>query len=324
MKIWKEVSELRKHGLPKNKNYFFLIAGLVWIALFPASLFGQYQGKIEGVVLDSAGNPLEKAEVIIVSQMSTSINYRLTTDKQGHFVQIGLRPGFYLVEVRKGGFSSKSFEVKVSIAEVTKIEVRLEKAQEMIEKNLSEADRLFLQGNKFYSEQKYAEAVAAYQEALKLNPQQWAYYFNLGLSYKKMGQKEEALKAFRQAQSLNPESFSANKELGESLAKEGNFEEARHYYEKAVLINPEDMDAFYNLGICWLNLGELEKAVEAFEKVLQLNKDYAEAYYQLGTIFISLNRVNEAIASLETFLKLAPADDPRVETARQLLSYLKK
>jgi tetratricopeptide (TPR) repeat protein len=316
------VRELRKQI--QNKNYFFLVALLIWLALFPASLFGQYQGKIEGVVLDSAGNPLEKAEVIIVSQMSTSINYRLTTDKQGHFVQIGLRPGFYLVEVRKGGFGSKSFEVKVSIAEATKVEVRLEKAQEMAEKNLSEADRLFLQGNKFYSEQKYAEAVAAYQEALKLNPQQWAYYFNLGLSYKKMGQKEEALKAFRQAQSLNPESFSANKELGESLAKEGNFEEAHHYYEKAVLINPEDADAFYNLGICWLNLGELEKAVEAFEKVLQLNKDYAEAYYQLGTVFISLNRINEAIASLETFLKLAQAGDPRIETARQLLSYLKK
>lgn len=302
----------------------FLMWGIICLGIFPLSLLGQYQGKIEGVVLDSAGNPLEKVEVIIVSQLSTSINYRLMTDKQGHFVQIGLRPGFYLVEVRKAGFEPKSFEVKVSIAETTKIEVKLEKAQEIVELNLSEADRLFLEGNKFYAEQKYSEAISKYKEAIKINPQQWAYHFNLGLAYKKMSQDDQALSAFRQAHALNPESFSANKELGESLAKIGHFDEARVYYEKATVLNPEDVDTLYNLGICLINLGEPEKALLYFEKATSINKDYADAYYQLGTIYISLNQVPEAINNLETFIKLASPTDPKIEIAKQLLSYLKK
>lgn len=316
----------KKETFKKNKNLILFWAGIIiiWSSFFPGSLPGQYQGRIEGVVLDSAGNPLEKVEVIIVSQMSTSINYRLMTDKQGHFVQIGLRPGFYLVDVRKTGFNSKSFEVKVSIAETTKIEVRLEKAQELAELNLSEADRLFLEGNKFYAEQKYTEAVSRYMDAIKINPRQWAYHFNLGLAYKKMNEQDQALQAFRQAQALNPESFSANKELGENLARLGNFDEARYYFEKATVLNPEDVDTLYNLGVCLINLGEPEKALPYFEQVISFKKNYADAYYQLGTIYISLNRVPEAIDSLETFLKLASPDDPKIETAKQLVSYLKK
>lgn len=316
--------ENKKELAMKNMKLAFLIWGITCLSFFPVFLSAQYQGKIEGVVLDSAGNPLEKVEVIIVSQMSTSINYRLMTDKLGHFVQIGLRPGFYLVEIRKTGFNSKSLEVKVSIAETKRIEVRLEKAQEIVELNLSEADRLFLEGNKHYAEQKYSEAISKYKEAININPQQWAYHFNLGLAYKKMSQHDQALLAFRQAQTLNPESFSANKELGESLARIGHFDEARVYYEKATLLNPEDIDTLYNLGICLINLGEPEKALSYFERATSLNKDYADAYYQLGTIYISLNRIPEAINNLETFIKLASPNDPKIDIAKQLLSYLKK
>lgn len=307
----------------KSLKGVIILSLFVW-ALSIAILEAQYQGKIEGRIFDQAGNPIDRAEVIIVSQWSTSINYRLLTDKNGHFVQIGLRPGFYIIEVRKEGFLSKSFEVKVSIAEVTKLEIRLDKAQEVIERNLSEADRYFLQGNKFYADQKYAEAISSFQEAIKLNPRQWAYYFNLGLAYKKLRQEEASLQAFRQAYELNSESFSVNKELGEALARQGNFSEAKNYYEKAVAINAEDVDTLYNLGICLLNLGESDKALTYFEKILKLNPQYVDAYYQLGTIYIGLNRVDEAINCLETFLKLASPNDSRIETAKQLLSYLKK
>ncbi len=267
---------------------------------------------------------MDKAEVTIISQWSASVTYQLRTDNQGRFTQVGLRPGYFIVQVRKQGFMPRSFEVKVSIAEATKIEVKLEKSQEVAERDLSVADKLFLQGNKFYAEKKYIEAAAAYEEAIKLSPSQWGYYFNLGLTYKKMQREEEALKAFQKAQSRNPESFSANKELGESFARREEFDQARVYYEKAVSLSPDDADANYNLGVCWLNLGEREKALAHFKKTVELQKDYVDAYFQLGTIYIGLNQAAEAVANLETFLKLAPLSDPRVETARQLLNVLKK
>ncbi len=309
--------------MAKKAIFFFGVISLLWLAeVGPAR--AQYQGKIEGVVVDAAGNPVDRAEITIISQWSTAVTYHLQTDSHGRFAQIGLRPGYFIIQVRKQGFMPRSFEVKVSLAETTKIEVKLEKSQEVAERNLSNADKLFLQGNKLYAEKKYEEAAAAYEEAIKLSPAQWGYYFNLGLAYKKIQKETEALQAFIKAQELNPESFSANKELGEALARQGDFGQARVYYEKAVALSPDDPDANYNLGVCWLNLSEPEKALTYFQKAVEANKDYVDAYYQMGTVLISLNRPQEAIVSLETFIKLAASSDSRLETAKQLLAYLKK
>lgn len=302
---------------------FLGIIALICLAMI-MPVGAQYQGKVEGVVIDAAGNPINKAEVTIISQWSTVVTYHLQTDSHGRFAQIGLRPGYFIIQIRKQGFMPRSLEVKVSVAETTRVEVKLEKSQEVAERNLSSADKLFLQANKLYAEKKYEEAAAAYEEAIKLSPAQWGYYFNLGLAYKKMQKENEAFKAFAKAQELNPDSFSANKELGESLARQGDFNQARLYYEKAVALSPDDPDANYNLGVCWLNLSEPEKALTYFQKAVQANKDYVDAYYQMGTVLISLNRLQEAVVSLETFIKLAASTDPRVETAKQLLAYLKK
>jgi tetratricopeptide (TPR) repeat protein len=281
------------------------------------------QEKIEGVVIDKSGKPIEKAMVMIISQRSSSLIFGLETNKEGKFSQIGLPPGYYQVDLRKTGYLPQSREVRVSVSKETKIEIALESGPESSEQGISEADKSFLRGLKLYGEKKYEEAAAAYEEAIKLGQIKWGYYLKLGLSYKKMGKKEEAKAAFQKAVELNPESYSAHKELGEVLADTDRFEEAKKYYEKAAEISPDDPDASFNLGICLLNTMEREAALRAFRKTIQLKPDYGEAYYHIGTLYISQNRVKEAVESLEQFLKLAPESE-NTATAKQLLEYLKK
>ncbi|MDH7513322.1 MAG: tetratricopeptide repeat protein [Clostridiales bacterium] len=283
----------------------------------------QYQGRVEGIAVDPEGNPLEKVEVTIISQKVPTARFELTTDKHGRFVQIGLFPGYYQVNFKKTGFAPQSVEVKVSIAEATKIEVKLEPAEAAAALAYSEADKLFLKGNKLYAESKFAEAAAAYEEAIQLNPAQWAYQMNLGLALKKMERTEEARAAFAKALELNPASFSAAKEMAEGLARAGNFEEAKKYFKKAVELSPDDPDAFYNLGVSLVNTGESEAALDAFLKCVQINPDYADAYFQIGTLFVGQNKVKEALENLERFLELAPNHE-KAAVARQLVEFLKK
>jgi Flp pilus assembly protein TadD len=297
-------------------------AAIGFVLALPA-VWAQTQGRIEGRVLDAAGQPLEKAAVSIVSQKSSSIHYELTTDKQGRFFQVGLPPGNYMVIGKKDGFAPGAQEVHVSIAATTSVDISLKTVEAAIEKSLSQADTLFLKGNKLYAEQKYAEAAAAYEEAIKLDLENWRYFLNLGLARKKMNQAEEGLAAFRKAVELNPESYSANKETGEALAKAGQFAEAKPFYEKAATLSPDDPDAQYNLGVCLVNVGESEAALSRFGKTVELKPDYADAYYQMGTILIAQNKVTEARASLEKFLALAP-DHEKAGIAKQLLEFLKK
>ena len=295
----------------------------LFVLLAAVAAWPQFQGRVNGRVLDPDGNAVDKAEVTIVSQKSSAVRYDLKTDKDGRFVQIGLMPGYYILTVKKPGFVPASNEIHVGVAGEEKIEIGLKSAAAEAEKSYSAADKAFLKGNKLYAEQKYDEAAAAYAEAIGLNADNWGYHLNLGLALKKQGHSEEALAAFRKAVELNPESYSANKETGEALAKADQFAEARPFYEKASGLSPEDPDAPYNLGVCLVNLGESESALPLFEKTVELKPDYADAYYQMGTILVGQNRVAEATASLEKFVSLAP-DHAQAPIAKQLLEFLKK
>jgi|WetSurMetagenome_2_1015567.scaffolds.fasta_scaffold121135_2 tetratricopeptide (TPR) repeat protein len=299
-----------------------ILAGWLIVTCIAPGL-AQVKGKLSGVVMDAQGNPVEKATVTIVSSRRVTEAYELTTSKEGHFVQVGLQPGYFQVTVKKTGYAPKVLEAKVSMDAETKLDFKLETADAVAQRSLSEADKLFLQGNKLYSDQKYAEAAGAYEEAVKLSQTNWGYYLNLGLSYKKLEKRPEALAAFRKAVEISPESYSATKELGEALGKDGNFAEAKTYYQKAVDLSPDDPDAHYNLGACLTNTGEQDAALAHFQKVAELKPDYADAYYQIGTIYIGLNKVPEAVQSLERFLELAPNHE-KAQLARQLLQYLKK
>ena len=300
------------------------LVGLMAVYFFVAlSVTASIQGRIDGVVLDKAGKPLSDVRVMITALKSAAIHFEVKTDQDGKFTQIGIQPDYYRVEFKREGYLTQSQEVRVRIQEATKLAITLEKAEEAVTKTLSEADGQFFKGNRFFAENKYKEAAAAFESAISLNPRQWSYYLNLGLAYKKLDDKEKAKEAFSKARELNPDSYSTNKELAESLAKEGDFEEAKVYYRRATEISPDDPDAFYNLGACLLNTGDTEAAQQAFLKTIELKNDYADAYFQLGTLYIGQNKVQEATESLEKFLQLAP-DHEKAGLARQLLDYLKK
>lgn len=292
-------------------------------AALACSLGASITGRVEGVVADDAGTPLEKVVISIVPQLTSALKFEIFTDQAGKFAQVGIQPGYYMISFKKEGFMPVSQEVHVAIQESTKLAVKLQKAQPVMERAVSESDKLFLKGNALYQDKKYEEALTAYQEAIVKTDTQWGYYLNLGLTYKKLEKKDEAKAAFAKAMELNPDSYSANKEYGETLAKDGLFEEAKKYYQKAADLSPQDPDALYSLGACLFNLHETEAALAAFQKCIALKADYADAYYQIGTLFINLNKKAEAIASLEKFLELAPAHE-KAALAQQLVDYLKK
>jgi tetratricopeptide (TPR) repeat protein len=299
------------------------ILALLVLALLGPGAWAQTQGRLKGRITTPDGLAVDRAEVSIVSQRTASIQYDVRTDKDGRFVQIGLTPGYYRVSVKKDGFAPAAKEIRISIAEETICDLTLKPVDLGTQRALSKADQVFLKGNKLYAEQKFAEAADSYTEAIGLDPSNWAFYLNLGLSLKKAGKPDEALTAFRKAVEINPESASANKETGEALAKARQFAEAKPFYEKAAALAPDDPDAQYNLGVCLVNLGEPDAALALFQKTVTLKPDYADGFYQMASILISQNKVPEAREALEKFLALAPNHE-KAAIARQLLDYLKK
>ncbi len=300
------------------------ITAIAAVLLFAASaLSADVRGKLEGFVLDAEKNPIPKVKVSIISLKSSVKHFSVSTNEKGKFTQIGIWPGYYQVNLKKEGYQPLSTEVKVDIAESTKLQLTLKKVEKAVEQTLSQADKFFVRGNKLYAEQKYDQAAAAFENAVKQNAENWGYYFNLGLAYKKMKNPEKGLAAFRKAAALNPASYSCNKEMGEVLAQSEKYEEALPFYKKAMDKGSGDPDIFYNYGVVLINLGRSDEAIKAFEKTVEIKEDYAEAFFQLGTLYVGKNRVEDAIRSFERFLSLAP-DHAKAPLAKQLLDYLKK
>lgn len=303
----------------KKLNIFILI--VFFLSLVPTT--AQYQGKIEGVVKNIEGTPLKGVEIDLIYTKSSSRYFELETDSEGKFTQVGLYPGFYQLNIKHPGYAPLSREVRIRIAETTELEIILEKTDKVLERALSDADSHFMKGYKLYDQQKYEEAVSEYKQAIEKNPDQWGYYFNLGLAYKKMKNLDAAIEAFKTAVELNPDGISSVKELGESLALAGRFEEARPCFDKAAEAVSDDPVFFYNYGSILNSMGEPQKALDAYKQAVAIQEDYADAYYQMGTLYISLNEKEEAIKSLEKFLELAP-DHEQAPVARQLIDYLRR
>ena len=59
-------------------------------------------------------------------------------------------------------------------------------------------------GNMHFNEERYEEAIEAYQKVIELDPEQVAAYNNLGNTYAKQEKYEEAIKVYQTAIELNP------------------------------------------------------------------------------------------------------------------------
>ncbi|MCP2520656.1 tetratricopeptide repeat protein [Candidatus Aminicenantes bacterium AC-708-M15] len=291
-------------------------------------LLASIHGKILGKVTDKKGNPLKDVKVKIISTKTLSVHFEVKTDKKGNYMQVGIYPGYYIIQFEKKGYLTVTKEVKVSIGESTRVNVKMESADEYVSKKLSPANKAFLEGNKYFNQNKFDEAIEKYKRAIELGAGQenylFLYYFNLGLAYKKINKIQEAINSFLKCVELNPESYSSYKNLGELFAKNNDYEKAKFYFEKAIELSPEDPVALYNLSVSYINTGQSNKAWEILQKVISLDPDFEDAYYYLGTLSISRNEKEKAISYLEKFLELASEDNPNTKIANQLLNYLKK
>lgn len=113
--------------------------------------------------------------------------------------------------------------------------------------NLSIA--LMARGDALVRENREVEAIAAYQESLRLNPNNTVLRLATGSLLVKAGRFEEAIGEFRAAVALVPDSAEAHNNLGGALAATGRTDEAIAEFEHALRLNPKLVSARRNLEL---------------------------------------------------------------------------
>lgn len=164
----------------------------------------------------------------------------------------------------------------------------------------------FAEGNAYYNEQKFAEAIVAYTRAIELNPYYADAYSNRGTAKDNLGQYKEAIADYDEAIRLQPDYAIAYSNRGYSKDRLGFHEEALKDIDEAIRLNPDYTDAYNNRGAVKDNLEQYEDAIKDFDTAIRLTPDYALAYANRVIAYLSLGKIKlaqENFSIMIVFLK---------------------
>ncbi|HEX3729332.1 MAG TPA: tetratricopeptide repeat protein [Opitutaceae bacterium] len=127
-----------------------------------------------------------------------------------------------------------------------------------------------------------------------------------GRELRGQGRAEEAIAAFREALALEPNLAEAHHQLGNALKALRRYAEAVPCLRSAALLAPENAAVWLNLGVACLELGWAEEAVARFRRAVELEPFRPDARNVLGHALLVQGRCAEARRQLEEALRLRP------------------
>ena len=131
---------------------------------------------------------------------------------------------------------------------------------------------------------------------------------NLGVLYRSLDRNQEALKAYRDALRVDPECVIARNNLGYLLLIEGRVPEAIVELQTTIRQDPALYQAHANLGLAYAMAGRLEDARRALAAAERLNPTNAETQARIGDVCLAGGQIEQARRRFLRALELQPGN----------------
>jgi tetratricopeptide (TPR) repeat protein len=167
---------------------------------------------------------------------------------------------------------------------------------------------LNISGDRYYQNGRIKAAVAEYEQALMLDPNNINVYNSLGVCWAEQRQFNAARECFQTAISISPKEAMAAYNLGmvHLLSKEN--QQALDLFKKAYGLNSKTFQIPYHIGKVLVEQGHLEKAKPFLEKAIALHPGSSSAFCLLGQCLTAEQKISEAIKAYKKAVKLSPND----------------
>ena len=142
------------------------------------------------------------------------------------------------------------------------------------------------------------DAVAMYQEALKLKPDYSVALSNLGSALMQLGRNEEAIPHLQNALKADTNLTAANLNLANIHLSKNEAAAALPLLQTALKTAPNVPDVYRNLGLVLFQQRDFDGAVTQFRKLLELKPDEVGALAYLGQALIAAGQVEEGQSTL--------------------------
>lgn len=191
---------------------------------------------------------------------------------------------------------------------------------------LDMSKKYYEEGLKYFSNQKYNEAIASFNSAVNLNPDMVAAYCKRGLSYFFNRDYEKAISDFTKAIERDLKGSCGTEDKGAAYNYRGNayfskgdYAIAIEDFTRAIELNPNYAYNYNSRGSAYYNSGNYDKAIKDYNMAIKLDPELAAAYNNRGTAYNAIGEYKKAINDFNKAIELNP--DMKSAYENKKLSY---
>ena len=155
---------------------------------------------------------------------------------------------------------------------------------------------------------KFGEAVAHFEQALRVQPRSATARNGLGAGLLAEGRVDEAMRELRETLRMDPAHLNARWNLSKALLRKGDLTGAAAELNALLRQAPNDADAQAGLAMVYFMQQRYDQALPHFQEAIRLRPEDADIRTNLGALLASRGDLSGAIQSFEQALKLNPND----------------
>ena len=146
---------------------------------------------------------------------------------------------------------------------------------------IEQADKLNNQAIILASDGEYSEAIACFKRAITLDKSNYLLWYNLGVTYRDLGELEKARGALETAYNLDPDNDDAEETFATLCLMQKDYEEVLAICETGLYRNPYNSHLWNLVGVTNFQNENYEDAATCFEQAVFINPYYLDALYNL-------------------------------------------
>ncbi|MBL4782911.1 MAG: tetratricopeptide repeat protein [Porticoccaceae bacterium] len=184
--------------------------------------------------------------------------------------------------------------------------------QQILKRLPNEPNALFLLGAAKRLQGQHSEAISLMKRSLVSHSNPAQVHNGLANAYKDIGENHQAIASYNNALKIQPKFAEALFNLGLLKHDEGALKAAVDHLTAAIKIQPQNPTFHNAIGVIHQERGDLELAETAYKHALMLDNTYFKALHNLGALLRSQFKYKDAIVFLARAVRLEPqAIEPR-------------